>query len=95
MQEGNHNKTVVDIITAYAAALVLYGNGQCSGLVTNLRIEEFMKRQPCDNDMDEVIIPCLNHKTGPQGIARLVVTHEVEKLLVHYYNKIRKKIKPK
>ena len=73
LQEGNYNKTVVDIITAYAAALVLYGNGQRSGVVTNLRIEEFMKRQPCDNDTDEVIIPCLNHKTGPQGIARLVV----------------------
>ena len=95
LQEGNYNKTAVDIITAYAAALLLYGNGQRSGVVTNLRIEEFIKRQPCDNDIDKVIIPCLNHKTGPQGIARLVVTREVETLLVHYYNKIRKKIKPR
>lgn len=42
-----------------------------------------------------MIIPCLHHKTGAQGIARLVVTRDVEQLLVEYYHKIRKKIKPK
>ena len=31
-----------------------------------------------------VVIPCVNHKTGPQGIARHVATIEDEEILVHY-----------
>ena len=59
-------------------------NGQHSGVITTLRIEEFVKRQPSDFDTDKVIIPCLNHKSGAQGIAQLVVTREVEVLLNDY-----------
>lgn len=87
--------TAVNIVTAYIAACVLYENGQRSGVITNLRIGEFKKRQPCDSDTNEMIIPCLHHKTGAQGIARLVVTCDIEKMLVEYYTIIRRRIKPK
>ena len=95
MSEGNFNKTAVKIVTAYVAACIVYGNGQRSGVVTNLRIEEFRKRQPSDFDTDEMIIPCLHHKTGAQGIAHLVVTRDIEQPLVEYYTIIRRRIKPR
>ena len=85
----------VNIITAYVAACVLYDNGQRSGVITNLRIEEFQKRVPSDYDTDEMIIPCLHHKTGAQGMARLVVTRDIEHKLIEYYTMIRKKIRPR
>ena len=62
-------------------------------VVTNLRIVEFNQCQPCDHDSDEVVINCLHHKTGPQGIAHLVVTCDTEQLLVDYYNKVWQKIR--
>lgn len=60
-----------------------------------MRIIEFNRRQPCDFDSDEVIIPCLHHKTGPQGIAHLVVARDIEQLLLEYYNNVRIKIRAK
>ena len=92
MSEGDYNNTAVNVVTAYVAAC---GNGQCSGVITNLRVEEFVKRQPSDLDTDEVVIPCLHHKTGAQGIAHLVITRELDSMLNDYYSTIRKRIKPK
>jgi len=91
--EGKFDKNAAKILTAYAAACLLYSNGQRSGVITSLRIIEFNQRQPCDHDTDEVVINCLHHKTAPQGIAHLVVTRDIEKLLVDYYNKVRQKIR--
>ena len=34
----------------YMAACIVYGNGQCLGVITQLRIEEFKKRQSFDYD---------------------------------------------
>ena len=87
LSEGRFDKPAAKVLTAYAAAYLLYGNGQRSGVITNLRIIEFNQRQPGDYDTDEVVINCLHHKTGPQGIAHLVVTREHEQLLVEYYKK--------
>ena len=100
LSDGKFDKAAVRILTAYAAACILYGNGQRSGVITSLRIAEFNQRQPCDYDTtdydtDEVIIPCLHHKTGPQGIARLVVTRDIEQLLYEYYTNARLKIQAK
>ena len=53
--------------------------------LANLTIREFNQYQPCDYDIDEVLINCQHHKTGPQGIAHLVVTRSDEQLLVVYY----------
>ena len=90
---GKFDPVAGKILTAYAAACIVYGNGQRSGVITNLRIAEFNRRQPCDHDSDEIIISCLNHKTGPQGIAHLVVTRDIEQLMLEYYNTVRLKIR--
>ena len=50
LHEGNFNKHAVNIITVYVAACIVYGNGQRLGVITQLRIEEFKKRQPFDYD---------------------------------------------
>ena len=78
---------------AYVAACIVYGNGQRSEVITNLRIVEFNQCQPCDHDTNEVVINYPHHKTGPQGIAHLVVTRDIEQLLVEYYDKVRWKIR--
>jgi len=93
LSEGRFDKPAAKVLTAYAAACLLYSNGQRSGVITNLRIIEFNQRQPGDYDTDEVVINCLHHKTGPQGIAHLVVTRDHEQLLVEYYKKVRQKIR--
>ena len=68
----------IKLLIAYAAALIIYENCQRSGVVTNLTIEEFENRQRADNGM--TVISCLNHKTGPQGRAQLVVSESTEHL---------------
>jgi len=93
MSEGRFDKPAAKVLTAYAAACLLYSNGQRSGVITNLRIIEFNHRQPGDFDTDQVVINCLHHKTGPQGIAHLVVTRDHEQLLVEYYKNVRQKIR--
>jgi len=90
---GRFDQPAAKIFTAYAAACIIYGNGQRSGVITNLRIIEFIQRHSCDYDSDEVVIPCLHHKTGPQGIAQLVVTRDLEQVLLEYYKNVRLKIK--
>ena len=80
----------VKILTAYAACLLRYGNSQRSGVVENLTVNEFLQRQRKLHDNEErIVIPCLNHKTRPQGIAQLVVTVEGEELLVQYHTLVR------
>ena len=86
------SKTSIDIITAYAAATVVYGNGQRSGVITNLTIDEFNIREE-DND-GLVVIPCVHHRTAGQGLALLVITEEVEDVLQYYYDNIRNNIVP-
>jgi len=93
LNDKKFDECAAKVLTAYAAACIVYGNGQRSGVITNLRIVEFNRRQPCDFDSDEVVIPCLHHKTGPQGIAHLVVTRDTEQLLVEYYKNVRVKIR--
>ena len=66
----------IKLLIAYATALITYENCQRSGVVTNLTIEEFENRQRADNGM--TVISCLNHKTGPQGRAQLVVSESTE-----------------
>jgi len=77
------------------ATCIVHRNGQRSGVITHLKIEDFKKSQSSEYDTGEMIIPCLHHKTGTHGIARLVVTHDVEKMLVEYYTITRRRIKLK
>ena len=76
----------VELLTAYAACLLLYKNSQRSGVIENLTLKDFSQRQQkLHNNEERVVIPCLNHKTGPQGIAQLVTTAEGEELLIKYH----------
>ena len=86
------SKFAIDTVTAYAAAIILYGNGQRSGVITNLTIMEFQMRE--EEEDQKVVIPCVHHKTASQGLAQLVVTEDIEHLLVYYQEKVRKTIVP-
>ena len=81
----------IKLLTAFAAALLLYKNCHRSRVVQNLTIEEFHKRQ---TNADNVIISCINHKTGPQGRAQLVATKNTEVILIQYMQLVRQHIQP-
>ena len=86
------SKFTIDTVTAYATAIILYGNGQRSGVITNLNISEFQMRE--EEEDEKVVIPCVHHKTASQGLAQLVVTEDIEHLLVYYHEKVRTTIVP-
>ena len=58
-------KYYTDTVTAYAAALTLYRNGQRSGVISNLTTSEFELRE--EQEDETVVIPCIHHKTASQG----------------------------
>ena len=80
----------MDTCTAYTAAVTLYGNGQRSGVITNLRISEFDLRQEEDENL--VVIPCVHHKTGAQAMAQLAITTDIKDILMYYLKNIRSQI---
>ena len=93
---ASFNANDVRLLTAYAASMILYENSQRSGMIENLTVEEFLARvHKVYKEKERVIIPCVNHKTGPQGVAQLVTSLEGEELLLQYYTLARKKITPK
>ena len=82
----------VKLLTAFAAAVIVYRNCQRSGVVENLTVGEFNERLEADDD--KIIISCINHKTGPQGRAQLVVTKQAERILLQYKHLIRAHLEP-
>ena len=89
-EDTSYNK--IKLLIAFAAALIIYENCQRSGVVTNLTSAEFENRQVASNGM--IVVSCLNHKTGPQGMAQLVISKTTEQLLRNYYYLVRKKVIP-
>ena len=85
------------MITAYAAAATLYGNGQRPGVITTLTISEYGMREENYNEQcgDVVVIPCVHHKTGAQGLAYLVITKDTDDIIEYYLQHIRQVIAPK
>ena len=61
-------------------------------MISNLTISKFELREEKEND--KVVIPCVHHKTASRGMAQLVVTIDVEAVLLFYHEKIRIKIVP-
>lgn len=83
----------IKFLTAYAAALLLYGNYQRSSIIIqNLTIQEFQEREHTSDGM--TIVSCLNHKTGSQCCAILVIAPATDKILVAYQIYIRDHITP-
>ena len=58
----------------------------------NLKILEFDLIEEEADAM--VIILCVHHKTGAQGMAPLAVTTDVEEVFTYYYEHTRVKIEP-
>jgi len=65
---------------------VIYKNGQRSGVVQNLTLEEFSMHQTVKGKW---IISCINHKTGGQGRARLILDKNDFEHLNDYYKLVR------
>ena len=56
-----------------------------------MTIPEFDLRE---EENKKVIIPCVQYKTASQGLAQLVVTEDIEEVLIYYYENVRSKIVP-
>ena len=85
------------MITAYVAAVTIYGNGQRSGVITNLTIEEYeMREESYSEECGDVVvvIPCVHYKTGSQGLAYLVIMEEIDDMIQYYYDNIRRNSTP-
>ena len=82
----------VKLLTAFAAALLIYRNCQRSGVVQNLRVDEFERRQAANKD--KLVVSCINHKTGPQGRAQLLITNQAEHIILMYQQLIREHLVP-
>ena len=86
----------IKLLTAFATSTLLYKNSQRPGVIQNLTMKEFSQRQHIEyNNEQRVVLPCVNHKTGPQGVAQLVSTLEGEQILLQYHTLVRTKITPK
>ena len=97
MTSGRASDKAVDVMTAYATAAALYGNEQRLGVITTLTIAEYGMREENYNEQcgNVVVIPCVHHKTGAQGLAYLVITKGTDDIIEYYLQHIRQAIAPK
>ena len=73
--------------------MILYYNGQRSGVIENVTVEEFTRR--IENEEGMVVMTCMQHKTSTQGPAHLVFNKTTDELLSKYYSLVRQRILPK
>ena len=85
-------KNDAKLLTAYTAAHALYKNSHRSGVIENIKTEEY--QQKFVNESGKYVIQCADHKTGSDGPAQLVLDKFTNKLIDSYYNLVRKKIAP-
>ena len=78
--ETSNQTDDIQLVTAYCAARLIYSNGQSSGVVENLTTEEFLRRTE-DPDTGEIIICRHHHKTGPQGVAQIVIDKTTDQIM--------------
>ena len=94
IRAGGFDTTDVKLLTAYAAALLVYKNSQRSGVVDNLTMEEFELKRENHHDKDKTVITCVHHKTGAAGGAKLVVKKCDLAYLLDYRYLVRQQIAP-
>ena len=80
------------LLTAYCTAQIVYRNSQRSGVIENVKVEEYLNKNI--NVKGKPVIQCLDHKTGSDGPAQLVVSKLANHLLQKYYQLVRTKITP-
>lgn len=83
----------IELVMAYCAAKLVYGNSQWSGLVKNLTTNEFLKRRE-DPVTEEIVMSCHHYKTGPQGAAKIAMNKSTEEILESYFKYVRTCAKP-
>lgn len=82
-----------NMILAYLAASIIFENAQRPGVVQQMTVQEFKERTQIATD--KTLIKVLRHKTiTSRGPANVVITPDVESLMLRYYNNIRSKITP-
>ena len=63
-----------------------------SGVIENVKVEEYLNKNI--DEKGKPVIQCLDHKTGSDGLAQLVVSKLANHLLQKYYQLVRTKITP-
>ena len=71
------------LLTAYCTAQILYRNSQRSGVIENVKINEYLEMNV--NHEGNPVIQCLDHKTSLEGPAQLVLNKLTNQLLDKYY----------
>jgi len=91
--ETSNQTEDIKLVTAYCAARIVYSNSQRSGVVENLTTEEFLNRKE-DPETGEIIITCHHHKTGPQGVANIVIDKSTDQVMDSYIKYVRQRANP-
>ena len=91
IRKGMFNIRDIKLLTAFSAAIIIYKNGQRPGVINNLTSKEFKLRR---DHSTNVVIPCVNHKTGAAGSAKLVVNKEDMRYVLDYHFLVRSRIVP-
>ena len=89
----SYDKSNAKLLTAYCAAHILFPNTQRSGVIKNVKVQEFHQRYT--NEKGKRVVQCADHKTGPEGPAQLVLNKSKDHLLEQYVNLVRTKIETK
>ena len=90
--EQSFTEDAAKLLTAYCTAHIVYRNSQRSGVIENIKVEEYLNKGM--NKKGKPIIQCLDHKTGSDGPAQLVISKLTDQLLKKYYRLVRIKITP-
>ena len=90
--ETSFNEDDAKLLTAYCTGQILFRNSQRSGVIQNVKVREYMNKTI--GEEGKPVIKCLEHKTGPDGPAQLVVSKLANQLLDKYYNLVRTRIIP-
>ena len=66
---------------------MIFSNAQRPGVVHYMTVEEFEQR--IETGTKQILIAVMEHKTAMLGPAHIVISSEVEKLMIGYLNNVR------
>ena len=91
--ETGMNKRNMQLLTAFCVAMILYYNGQRSGVIENVTIDEYHNR--IEDETGFITMNCMHHKTSAQGPAQLVFNKATDDLLEKYYSLVCQRLEAK
>ena len=77
-------------VITFLAANVIFSNAQRPGVVQYMTVEEFEQRIETGNK--QILIAVIEHKTAVLGPAHIVISSEVETLMIGYLNNVRVRV---